>query len=320
MRTCFNQKARLYVTVLCASLFACTTFAVEGAEDVHAEDAFWLSTHESVSQTIGQWSNGLDAFFSGHENRAQNQSYVSLRFGPIIGEESSTGFFDFQTRLRLPNTKDRLKLVIESDADTLTQANQTGESSQNSSVTDSAVDTQISAAIRYVKREWNADIDAGVLVDFPLDPFVRMRFRQSGQIGRFDWSQNQSVFSYYSKGEGASYRFGISTPFIGSTRTGFDLGASWLRKDTTYFRQDMYVNQSLNETAKMRYQLSFLQSGDQSPSLDSYLYFVEYQTLLYENWLIGRVKPQITHSESDDFNASASLTLSLEVLLGEEYL
>jgi|OM-RGC.v1.005984565 hypothetical protein len=318
---CLNRNIAFCFSVLGASVLSGIVAAEDNVSPTKSDDTFWLnSTHESVSQTIGQWSNGLDAFFSGHESRAQSQSYVSFRFGPIIGEESTTGFFDFQTRLRLPNTKDRLKLVIESDADTLTQTNQTGESSQDRSVTDSAIDTQVSAAIRYVKREWNADIDAGVLLDFPLDPFARIRFYQSGRLGRFDWAQNQSAFSYYSKGEGAAYKFGISTPFIGETRTGFDLGVSWLRKETTYFRQDIYVNQSLNEKSKVRYQLSFLQSGGQDPELDSYLYYVEYQKLLYKNWLIGRVKPQMTHPEDDDFKGSASLTLSLEVLLGEEYL
>ena len=293
---------------------------MEYTGDVSSDAYWWKDTHQNVSQTIGQWSNGLDAFFSGHESRAQNQSYVSIRFGPVIGEDSTSGFFDFQSRLRLPNTKDRLRLVIESDADTLTQTNQTGESSQGDSISESALDTQLSAAVRYVKREWNADIDAGVLFDFPLDPFARIRFRQKGQLGALAWQQNQTIFSYYSKGEGATYKFGVIHPFIYDTQIGSNLGVSWLRTDTTYFREDIFVNQSLNEKSKLRYQVSFLQSGGKDPELDSYLYFIEYQQLLYKNWLIGRVKPQITHSDDDDFNASASLTLSLEVLLGEEYL
>ena len=54
------------------------------------------------------------------------------------------------------------------------------------------------------------------------------------------------------------------------------------------------VQHRLNEKNRLGYQLSFLQSGENAIASDSFLYNVQYERLIYKDWLIGQVKPQMT--------------------------
>ena len=287
------------------------------------DSQWWLSTHQGVSATVGNWSNGLDAFFSGQTAASQsiNQSFVSLTLGGVVSQTGNAApFVGFRTGIRLPSTNDRLKLVIASDADKLTTDNKVQESTADS-VDQAAAGKTFSAAIRYVKQEWNANLDAGVLIDFPLNPFVRARLHQGQTVGDWQFTQRETVFSYYTQGTGAKLALNATKPLNMNYSLGFNAGVTWLKQEQTYYyREDAYITHAIDDKRKLHYQFSVLQSGNPSAHLDSYLYFVQYKKLLYDNWLIGQITPQITHSEVNDFDPSVSLTLSLEVLLGEEYI
>ncbi|TPE53963.1 hypothetical protein FJM67_06040 [Maribrevibacterium harenarium] len=285
-------------------------------------DTLWLDqTHQEVSSIVGSWSNGLDAYLSGRQPAETNLSYISVRFGPIIGEESTTGFFDFNTRIRLPNTQNRLNFVIESDAKQLTEETQIGPRGSDESIAESARNIELAAAIRYVEQALNATVDAGVLLALPLDPYLKIQFTQSGDLGQWRWQQSEQVFSYYSLGKGGRYGFGLQRPLNDRFEFGVDLGISHLEQEgTTAWRENAFVNHAFDEDNKLRYQFSVLQEGWPRASQEAFLYFVQWQHRLYGKWLIGQVQPQITHQRSDDYAASASLTLSLELLFGEDYL
>ncbi|MFD1382800.1 hypothetical protein ACFQ45_05460 [Rhodanobacter aciditrophus] len=287
-----------------------------------ASQEWFLSTHEVISEKVSDWSNGLDSFFSGRRDKVANQSFVSMRFGSIIDEgDGVSGFFNLDTRIRLPNTENRLNLVIETDGDELTQDNRVSENEAGQNILQSARNTRVATALRYIKKEWNTNVDLGVLLDMPMDPFLRFKVAQSWKTGQWQWSQSESLFSYYSLGNGGRYSLKADRRINDTYSTGVDFGATYLDSDSqTYWRENLYLTHALNRDSKLRYQLSYLQYGWPNLTSDTVLYFVQYQKLLYENWLIGEVKPQIAHARDNDYEAALSLTLSLEVLLGQEYL
>ena len=290
-------------------------------EDSVEEAPWWLSSHETVSKTVGNWSTNIDSFVSGRQSSQDSDSYLEVRFGSVLGESESSGFFDFRTRLKLPNTQDRLRLVIESEPDSLAPESQIGESSQQNGVVNSALKSNISTAIRYIKDDIGLDIDAGIRVDFPLDPFLRLRFKQDEVGEQWSWWQKQEVFAYYSKGIGARYGLGLGYAMSPTLSFGTDFGATWLDKDGLFYvRENFSIQHRLDEKNRLGYQFSFLQSGENSIEPDSFLYNVQYERLLYKDWLIGQVKPQFTHEADDDYDGKFSLTLSLVILLGPKYL
>lgn len=322
---------------IAAYLVACCSFYLQAAEEVASateaqpvkmqasnetdETSWWLSSHETVSKTIGNWSTNIDSFLSGEQSQQYNDSFVEIRFGSVLEKEESSGFFDFSAKLRLPNTQDRLRLVVESESDSLAPESLRGESSQQDSVVNSALKTSISAAVRYIKEDIGLDIDSGVKVDFPLDPFLRFRLKQGEVIGSFEWWQKQEAFAYYSKGVGARYGVGVGYATSPTLNFGMDFGTTWLDKEGLFYvRENFSIQHRVNDKNRLGYQLSFLQSGEHSIEPDSYLYNVQYERLLYKDWLIGQIKPQMTHEAEDEYDGTFSLTLSLAILLGPEYL
>ncbi|WP_219704299.1 hypothetical protein [Marinomonas lutimaris] len=296
---------------------------VENSEPVEesVSPPWWLSSHETVSKTIGNWSTNIDSFLSGTPSSEPSDSYAEIRFGSVLSKSDQSGFFEFRTRLKLPNTQDRLRLVVESEPDSLAPESLRGESSQEGNVVDSALKTNISAAIRYIKDDIGLDVDAGIKVDFPLDPFLRLRVKQGEQNERWSWWQNQEAFAYYSRGIGARYSVGLGYATSPTLNIGTDFGVTWLdRYGLFYVRENFSIQHRLDEKNRLRYQLSFLQSGEHSIEPDSFLYNVQYERLLYKDWLIGQIRPQFTHEADDDYEGKFSLTLSLAILLGPKYL
>lgn len=319
---------------IAAYLVACCPFYLLAAQEVtkaaevadvqasdEPENSWWFSSHETVSKTIGNWSTNIDSFLSGEQSQQRNDSFVEVRFGSVLEKDESSGFFDFSAKLRLPNTQDRLRLVVESESDSLAPESLRGESSQQDSVVSSALKTSISAAVRYIEEDIGLDVDAGIKVDFPLDPFLRFRLKQGEVIGSFEWWQKQEAFAYYSKGVGARYGVGVGYATSPTLNFGMDFGTTWLDKEGLFYvRENFSIQHRVNDKNRLGYQLSFLQSGEHNIKPDSYLYNVQYERLLYKDWLIGQIKPQMTHEVEDDYAGVFSLTLSLAILLGPEYL
>ncbi|MEO9654289.1 hypothetical protein [Marinomonas sp.] len=322
-----SNKDALY-PFLCGIGLLCSmdSLAQSNSDSEAASDntsmSWWQSSHQAASTRVAAWSEGIDEYLSGQEQKLPSDSYVRLRMGPIINDRGEySGFFDFKARLKLPNTQDRLRLVIESDGDTISQDNVRGESTENIGVLDSALDSNVSAVLRYIKEEWRADFDAGIKVDFPLNPFVRFRLFQGERYSSWEWRQLEEVFAYYDEGAGARYQVGATYFSTPNVLLGANLGTTWLDSESTlYVREDFYLHHQLDEKNRLNYQLSFLQEGESKVSSDSVLYFLEYHHKLYKNWLIGRVKPQMTYEADEDYRAVLSLTLSMEILLGQKYL
>ncbi|WP_417553754.1 hypothetical protein [Marinomonas fungiae] len=286
-----------------------------------SDKAWWLSTHESISHTVGEWSNGLDEFFSGQRHDSVSDSVVSMRFGSIIeGNDGVSGFFNLDARLHLPNTENRLDLIIESDADELTQDNRLYDNAPGQTILQSAQNTRFATMLRYFKEEWNANIDMGLLVEMPVDPFVRITFNQDMALGKWGIRQEESLFSYYTLGYGARYGVKALRQLSPDYQFGADFGVTYLEVEAeTFWRENIFLNQRVSDKSKLRYQFSYLQEGG-VPHAESFLYFVEYQRLLYDNWLIGQLKPQMTYERENEYKSEFSLTASLEVLLGPNFL
>ncbi|QUX97821.1 hypothetical protein C0J08_21475 [Marinomonas sp. CT5] len=324
-----GQKAVTFL-IACWPLFAFSEASVvdtppESTKHEKPETPWWLDSHESLSKTIGDWSKSIDSFLSGKKSQSEQRSdsYLKIRFGSVLSEEESkrSGFFEFQAKLKLPNTQDRLRLIIESERDSLAPESLKGESAQQNSVVNSALKSNVSAAVRYIKEDIGLDVDTGIRVDFPLDPFIRLRLKQGQVQDRFEWWQRQEAFAYYSKGIGA--RYGVGLGYVISPKLNFssDFGVTWLDKEGMFYARENFAFQhQVNDKNRLGYQLSFLQSGEHSFEPDSFLYNVQYERLLYKDWLVGQVKPQFTHEADNDYDGTFSLTLSLAILLGPQYL
>lgn len=283
--------------------------------------SWWLASHETVSETIGEWSTSIDTFLSGAPSRYDPESHLQIRFGSVLGEEQSSGFFDFKTRLRLPNTQDRLRLVIESEKDSLAPESLRGESSQDRSIFSSALATSVSAAVQYLKEDIGLEVDSGIRVDFPLDPFLRIRFNQAGDDKTWGWWQRQEAFAYYSRGVGVSYGLGLGYQQSATLRYGIDASITWLDKENRFYaRENVSLQHILNEKSRLSYQLSFLQSGQHDLEPETVLYSVQYERQVYRDWLIVQVRPQFTHEADNDYDSEFSLTLALAIFLGPDYL
>ncbi|MDB4837120.1 hypothetical protein OAH87_01495 [Marinomonas sp.] len=287
------------------------------------ELAWWQRSHQRASQAIGHWSNNMDAFFSGRPSdlSSESDSQVKVRLGSILEADSTSGLFDLRVKWKLPNTKERLQLVLDSDGDTLVPESISGESSQQKNAVESALKTNVSAAVRFAEEGTRADFDVGILIDFPLDPFVRLRFKQERIEEHWYWYQKEEVFAYYSEGVGARYGLGGGHQLTSTLQYGADMSLVWLDKEGLFYaRESLFLQHDINERSQLRYDISFLQSGESKLKSDTVLYSLEYNRFLYDNWLSAQVKPQITHEAEDDYKGEWSLTLSLVALIGTEYL
>lgn len=305
---------------LVMSAFATCVCAADSIT-VPEEGPWWESTHDVMSEKVGEWSNNLDTYFSGQRHSNTSESSVAMRFGTIIEKQDGvSGFFNLDAKVHLPYTEDRLDLIIESDADELTQDNRITDNEPGQNILQSAQNTRFATMLRYFKEEWQANIDVGLLVRMPMDPFARITFDQDWRLGNWQFVQDQSVFTYYTLGNGVRYSIGAVRPVAERFKFGAEFGVTYLESDSeAYWRENIYLSHALSDISNIRYQFSYLQTGS-SPHAESFVYFFEYQRLLHDNWLIGHFKPQVIYKRENDYQPDLTISASLEVLLGAGYL
>ena len=141
----------------------------------------WAGPSTSVIQDVGSW---IDARLGSRRDEAEtNQSFVRLTPGFTVGSHDA-----FEERLRarvkldLPNTRNRLSLLLLDEDDPGQQASSVDLESDRLLLPDREQDTRF--GLQYVPfREALQHVSATVSVNSDLDPTANVRWRRSFRYG-----------------------------------------------------------------------------------------------------------------------------------------
>jgi hypothetical protein len=278
--------------------------------------------HETVSRWVDNTARGIDGFFGTEDHLyTRNRSFLRLsqEFEWLEGDD-----MDHDTRVRfrldLPTTKERLRLIIESDPDetqgTLTeqQASRIRPDQRDSGNSIIGLSQGIGEEDRTLG--WDTNASAGIRFRFPLDPYVRLTAERLWDIGAGPWqleSFNRASW-FNSNGYSGRTRLDIGRPVDENRHLRFVTNIQWQeRYDTLEFAESVELFHVLGRRSALRYAAIAAGSSLSQPRMNDYILLTQYRRNLHRDILFFDAVPELRFSRDSNFDARWALTLRVEI-------
>jgi len=290
-------------------------------------DSWWLRfsnwvihqerIHGSSVQTFGSWA---DRTLSGSARALPaNQSYLRLGFATESNYGNLASFEpELRFRLDVPTTREKLRLVIESDSE---EQIPLAERERDRQLTEpSRTDTETTGALRFLTRVGDAinlDTDIGGRLRLPADVFWRMRARRSWQPDEA-WRLHleQRLYYYHREGWGARSWFGADRPLAGGWHWRSSSELEWIHSRREFEAGQIFsLRKRLSNRSTLTPRLGVL--GESQPSWRTTSYFADitWRYRMYENWLFAELIPALEYPRGKGFGDQASFLFRIEMYL-----
>lgn len=279
-------------------------------------------THAYLSSKLEGISRKIDSFFGADRIYVEaSGTYIQAKSSLIYGRG---GDFDtenkFRVKVDLPQLKEKVNLVIESDDQDSLDVDNGGD------LTDSSANSDTSVALQFMMKErekWVLTLRPGLRLSNPIKTFIKLRFRRSQPLTEKWLSRGTVEVGYYSdRGWENEWRLDLERA-IGAT--------DYFRSSSKLlWREEVPGNQLLIETFYLAHRIDRRQllafeigtTAETRPNLRDLSYFssLSYRRNIHNGWLFFEFKPQVIYARENDFKADPALVLTLEALLGGRYL
>ena len=278
--------------------------------------------HQGVSRWVDASSRNLDGFFgSNRENLSvSNKSYlrISSDFEWVESEGFSTDP-SLRFKLDLPTTKERLRLIIESEPEesrgTLSEQG-SGRLRDDPTRSDSTVIGLSRLSDKDKSQHWDTRVGAGVKFRLPLDPYVRLSSERLWDLGGAGWQlESYNRLSWFnSDGYSARTRWDIGRPLDDTRHLRFLTTVQWQEEeDTLEFSESAEINQVLSRRSAMRYAAVVVGNSASRPRINDYYLLAQYRRNLHKEILFADIIPELHFPREADFAPRWALSLRVEM-------
>lgn len=282
-------------------------------KDIMDRSKDWLVAYlDGISGNIDAFF--VDTFFSEEivsddvaGSRAKFSFYTRRELGEPVDYK-----FGVSVKMALPNSNERLKLLVESeDEDALREADPI-ESVEN---------VEYTAALRFIINEtdqWKTNIDGGVRWGLPPDPFVRLRARRYAYFSEWELKATQR-FSYFTTDGWESesdvqlnYPININKQFRFSTR------ADYLLNDGFF---ELGYGAGLYHRFSKKAALGFVASanGDTQfgATFDSYAAGIRYRQQIWKQYVFAELSPEFIWTRETQYESTPVIMFRLETVFSQ---
>ena len=302
---------------------ATPTLAPADEPPVLPGDVRLTKAHDYLSRNVEELARKIDTFF-GTERAFEESSgtYVRAR-GSIIYRKSGEQDFDgnIRAKLDLPNLKEKLSLVIESDAeDTLDPKGQITTGTPR--VADTFDSRRASASLQYVLREerfWDVRLQPGLKLHWPPETFLRLRLRRLQPISE-KWLSRVTLTPGWYDARGWEMRLrhdfdrdaGSGSLFRAATE------ATWLLKEDPNLAlvQSFGYAHPLGKRVQMAYETGVILETHPTFWDTAYYSSIRYRRNLHRGWVFLELKPQVLFERDNDFKPDPSFAFTIEMIFG----
>jgi hypothetical protein len=282
--------------------------------------------HRGMTSLVESLTTRADALFSGDRGYdAPTGSYVALGSRATLRRPQDEGN-DLQAitrvRLNLPRTQERLKLLVERDLENLTKSAGQRETEVAAGVAER--DDNPYVALRGVAAErlkvgLTADVGVRLRSTEP-DPFARLRAQRIFEWNGWTIPLSETLLWRRSEELSAATELAFLYPLSQDLALSLISNATWRRPIQGF---------DLGQTATLVWRTSqrslagveLVAIGHTVPQSEvtAYSAALRYRRLLYGDWLVLELRPQLTYPRDKDFRAVPSFILQLEAWFGSNY-
>jgi len=275
-----------------------------------------------MSDSVEYLNDGVDSFFMNaffdDEVIADQSSGSSGRIYFISRREQADNP-DYQIganlRLTLPNTRDRFKLLIETD--------ESGEDQIENNILRTTENVTYSTALRVdlePRKNWRTSIDNGVRWAGEPVYFSRIRLR------RVDYHDYWRTRFYHSISWRTDEEWGSFMSMTGlmplDLYRQFSVGVQadyLLKEDFADLEASAAIFDELSYRAAMLYQIRAIGNTQYYGKVNDYVASISYRRKLYKSFVFAELTPELGWPRDRDYKTTPALTFTLELIFGPEH-
>ena len=324
--------ARIVVCAFCASIVVAQETAPVIANEnsggeVSEHNKAWFEKYLPHERRVAGWvdntARGIDRFFGTDEAwRVDNESY--LRVTSDLRWEDGEGVNNKirpRLKLDLPTASKRLRLLVETDspeqrtaAEDAVPALQTSEDRRRTTVF--GVGTNFEGWF----PQWKKQLQSGVRVRLPLDPYVRFIARRDVPLGgQWELNSYNRLAWFNSDGYSAKSALTIGEPLSPKWRLYYATNLAWREeRDYLEFAQSANLANVLSPQSAITYTAGVAGASLSQPHIDNYFLVANYRRDLARQIVFFDIIPELNFSDENAFNPRFALTLRLELYFQQQ--
>ncbi|SCY13259.1 hypothetical protein SAMN05661077_1300 [Thiohalorhabdus denitrificans] len=281
------------------------------------------NTHASITRGLEYTVRQVDAFFANERVFEEaTDSYLQMEGSAVWSKRGGTRFGgDIKARAELPRLERKWALLFESDGETTSGEDRDGVQRRPKEVVEQN-DYFLSVQRRLNgDSEWDIRPSAGVKVKYPPDPFARLRVYRYFDMGAWLGRASGDTSWFVSDGFGAGVQWDLDRALGRTMMFRATTSFGWQEKNDYYKgQQKLTLFHDLSDHDAFAYEGGMVFTDEESWAATEYFVRADYRRELTRRWLYLDITPEVSFPRSRGFREERSLTVTLGVIFGREYL
>lgn len=273
----------------------------------------WLASYlNRLSGNIDSFF--VDSFFSENitdDDVKGSRAKLSLYTRRVLGDPVDYKF-GLSVKLVLPNTNERLNLLLDSE----------DEDSREADPIESIENVNYTAALRFIIKEsdqWKTNLDAGIRWGVPPNPFVRFRARRYAYLSEWELKATQTVFYFALDGWGEETRLQMDYPINTEKLFRINAKAGYLLNDEFFkLSYDAGLYHELSSKAALGFVAGAAGDSEFDATFYSYSAGVRYRRQIYSNWVFAELAPEFIWDREKDYATTPVIMFRLESVIAND--
>ncbi|MDK2777943.1 MAG: hypothetical protein KYX62_09800 [Pseudomonadota bacterium] len=272
----------------------------------------WLARYlDRVSGNIDSFF--VDSFFSEEiteDDVRGSRAKLSFYTRRVLGDPVDYKF-GLSVKVVLPNTNERLNLLLDSEED--------DDDVRESDPIESVENVDYTAALRFIINEteqWKTNLDAGIRWGIPPDPFIRFRARRYAYLSDWEMRMTQSFYYYSVDGWGEETRLRMDYPLNIEKLFRVKAKAEYLLNDG-YF--DLSYSAGLYHELTRKTAMAYVAgaSGDTENGATFGYYYaaLRFRRLVYSDWVYAELSPEFIWDNDKDYETTPVIMFRIESVI-----
>lgn len=286
-------------------------------EDKSSFFSFLDGPQKAISSGVETFARNIDEFFS-NDNVFYESSgtYLRLTADMILEEDGQQGYQgDIKLKLRLPHTRQKLKLTFESDAGV--RADELSGEPENTPI-DVVEEKDYFAGIQATlgrKDEWQFKPSIGLRLGSNVEPYIRFRAQREYHLD--DWSirWNETPYWFDSFGWGFDSYLEFNNKLSNTDLFRAATFARWTRETEKFeLSQTFSMFHTLSPRRAVSYYIGVYGESEPTVYATHYLVGLSYRQNIHKDYLFLELLPQIRYNKDNEFHAEHSIIFRLEMV------
>lgn len=276
--------------------------------------------HYGLTRMVDNTARNLDEFFGTDDSFfVENRSFLRVALDTRLQPGDSKLDPSVRFRVDLPTTKNRLRLIIESDIEEpLGRFSEQGireiRGGERFDANNSAVGLEQRSS-KNPSEAWVQGLGLGVKFGAPLDPYVRYSALRQWNFSESRWQVNSSsrVTQFNQRGLQVRTNFDVNRPLSDEYTLRFQTYAEFdERRDSTVFSQTAELNRIIDSRTALRYALIAVGEDRGENTIKDYILQAYYRRDIHKNVLFMDIIPEIHFPTEGNRDPYVALTFRLE--------